>query len=343
MSVSGPRVDQDRLRASDVLMTARFAIEEIRQNYHQPLFALLDQARDIHRKNFPSGEIQASSLLSIKTGGCPENCSYCPQSAHYKTETEKKPLLSKAAVIDAAVEAKEQGATRFCMGAAWRNIRNGDEFDRVLELVEAVNSTGLEVCCTLGMLTQEQAERLKQAGLYAYNHNLDTSRSFYSKIVQTRTYDDRLQTIRNVRSAGLTVCTGGILGLGETDVERIEFIHQLVSLQPQPESITINTLVPFRGTPLGADEVRPEPVTPIEIVRVVATLRVFAPLSMIRLSAGRLNLSDEAQFLCFYAGANSIFLGEKLLTSPNPTTSSDAALMRKIGVQFQPLAQVLTP
>ncbi len=352
-------------------MSSLLDIERVRQSYQQPLFVLLDQARRVHCENFPNGEIQAASLLSIKTGGCPENCAYCPQSAHYKTGVAKTRLMPKSAVLDAAAQAKRQGATRFCMGAAWRNVHDGDEFEQVLELVEAVNSTGLEVCCTLGMLTQGQAERLKQAGLYAYNHNLDTSRNYYSNIVQTRTYDDRLRTIHNVRAAGLTVCTGGILGMGETDEDRIALIHQLASLQPQPESLTINMLVPFGGTPLGGkatdknidnntdknvdkntdrnidrniDKVDdqifdsdPVPsVSPIEVMRVIATLRVLAPRSMIRLSAGRLSLSDDAQFLCFYAGANSIFLGDKLLTSRNPTSVADATLMQKLGYQLQP-------
>jgi biotin synthase len=216
------------------------------------------------------------------------------------------------------------------MGAAWRQVREGAEFDQVIELVAAVNDIGMEVCCTLGMLSEKQATRLKEAGLYAYNHNIDTSREHYSRIIQTRTYDDRLNTIANVRAAGLTVCTGGILGMGESENDRISFIHQLASFDPQPESITVNTLVPFDGTPLE----KSEPISPLAVVRVVATLRIVAPHSMIRLSAGRLGMSEEAQFLCFLAGANSIFLGEKLLTSPNPATHQDQGLMEKLGYHF---------
>ncbi len=305
-------------------------IEEIKEIFGRPLFDLVNQAHLIHRQNFKPNQIQASSLLSLKTGGCPENCSYCPQSSHYSTGVEKTKLMERKAVLEAALNAKAMGASRFCMGAAWRSVKDGKEFDEVIELVKGVNEVGLEVCCTLGMLNSDQARRLKDAGLYAYNHNIDTSRDFYSKVIQTRSYDDRLQTIENVRKAGLTVCTGGILGMGENSEDRIAFIHQLASFDPQPESITINTLVPFDGTPLENQE----SISPLEVVRVVATVRIAAPNSMIRLSAGRLSMSEEAQFLCFLSGANSIFIGDKLLTSPNPETHKDKKLIDKLGYQF---------
>jgi biotin synthase len=305
-------------------------IEIIEEIFNRPLLDLVNQAHLIHRQNFKPNQIQASSLLSIKTGGCPENCSYCPQSAHYSTGVEKTKLMVKTAVVSAALDAKAMGATRFCMGAAWRSVRDGKEFDEVIELVKGVKEAGLEVCCTLGMLNLEQAKRLKDAGLYAYNHNIDTSRNFYSKLIQTRSYDDRLQTIMNVRKAGLTVCTGGILGMGETAEDRIAFIHQLASFDPQPESITVNTLVPFEGTPLENQA----SISPLEVVRVVATVRMVAPTSMIRLSAGRLSMSEESQFLCFLSGANSIFIGDKLLTSPNPETPQDKSLISKLGYRF---------
>lgn len=304
---------------------------EIRSFFYRPLYEIVAEAKRIHEKNFESGEIQVASLLSIKTGGCPENCSYCPQSAHFKSGIKKSLLMTEEAVISAALAAQNEGALRFCMGAAWKNVRDGKDFDQVINLVKAVKGTGLEVCCTLGMLTKNQAQRLKAAGLYAYNHNIDTSREHYSKIVQTRTYDDRLNTIQNVRDAGLTVCTGGILGLGESEEDRISFIHQLASLTPHPESITVNTLVPAQGTPLHNSI----PVDALDVVRVIGTLRVFLPKSVIRLSAGRLTMSDEAQFLCYFSGANSIFLGEKLLTSPNPPAVQDIKLLGKLGFRMK--------
>jgi biotin synthase len=275
--------------------------------------------------------VQASSLLSIKTGGCPENCSYCPQSAHYKTGVNRTLLMEKSAVMQAAEKAKSWGASRFCMGAAWREVKEGADFDRVLDLVKSIRSIGLEVCCTLGMLNLDQAKKLKEAGLHFYNHNLDTSPDHYRNIVQTRNYEDRLKTLQNVRDAGLSVCTGGIIGLGESESDRIAFIEQIVSMSPQPESITVNTLVPIPGTPL---ENAPA-VDPFDLIRVIATFRVLAPRSMIRLSAGRSSMSQETQFLCFLAGANSIFIGNQLLTSPNPETSEDDQLLMKSGLTLQ--------
>jgi biotin synthase len=306
-------------------------IQKVRELYQLQLNQLVETAHAMHRENFPLGEIQASALLSIKTGGCPENCSYCPQSAHYETGVGKTKLMEREQVVAAALRAKDQGATRFCMGAAWRQVKDGPEFDQVCELVSAVREVGLEVCCTLGMLNPIQAQRLKEAGLYAYNHNIDSSREFYSKIIQTRTYDDRLNTIKNVRSAGMTVCTGGILGMGETEEDRIAFIHQLASFDPQPESVTVNTLIPIEGTPLA----KQNPVAALDVVRVVATLRLTNPKSMIRLSAGRLSMTDEAQFLCFYAGANSIFFGDVLLTSANPSIHQDQKLMERCGFRLK--------
>lgn len=303
--------------------------EEVKNIFSEKLFSLVSRASEIHCVSFAQGKVQLSSLLSIKTGGCPENCSYCPQSAHFDTGVKRQKLLAKEAVREAALQAKENGATRFCMGAAWREVKDGVEFDQVLELVKEVKKVGLEVCCTLGMLNEAQARRLKDAGLYAYNHNIDSSRNFYSQIISTRTYDDRLRTIENVRNAGLTVCTGGIIGMGETEDDRIDFLWQLASLNPSPESITINSLIAIPGTPLGDKK----PATALELVRVIAAARVLMPKSMIRLSAGRKGLSDEGQFLCFLAGANSIFLGDKLLTSSNPSLEEDFNLFAEIGIE----------
>jgi len=271
-------------------------------------------------------------LLSIKTGGCPEDCAYCPQSAHYKTDVSRTDLLSLDAVTEAATRAREQGATRFCMGAAWRDVPNGDRFDRVLDMVRAVRGLGLEACCTLGMLTQDQAHRLADAGLTAYNHNLDTSPEFYGSIITTRTYDERLATLARVRQAGVTVCCGGIIGLGEDRQVRYRLLQQLASLDPHPESVPVNMLVRVDGTPL--QDLPPE--DPLELVRTIATARVLMPASYVRLSAGRLQLTDEAQALCFIAGANSVFLGDRLLTTPNPEPSHDEELFDKLGMRLTP-------
>ncbi len=296
------------------------------QLYRSPLFELLYQAHGVHRQHHDPTQIQKCTLLSIKTGGCPEDCSYCPQSAHYKTSSPRHGLLALEEVKKAAREAKESGAERFCMGAAWRDVKDGPEFDRVLEMVRAVKTEGLEACVTLGMLNDTQAQRLKEAGLDAYNHNLDTSRDHYSEIISTRTYDDRLKTLRSVRSAGITVCSGGILGMGESDVDRCEMLAELASLEPHPESVPINLLIPVEGTPLQDAP----PVSPLELARTIAVARILMPRSRVRLSAGRVGLSPEAQVLAFFAGANSIFLGEKLLTRPNPDLSTDLALLGEI-------------
>ncbi len=304
--------------------------EEITGIYNLPFPELIYQAQTAHRENFPNNEVQRSTLLSVKTGGCPEDCAYCPQSAHYKTEVEREGVLPKEVVLAHAKKAQREGSTRFCMGAAWREIKDGKEFDNIIDLVSSVSELGMEVCCTLGMLNEEQATRLKNAGCHAYNHNLDTSPEHYGDIISTRTYEDRLQTLRNVRSAGITVCCGGIVGLGEGVEDRLGLLAELATQNPHPESVPINMLVRVEGTPL-ADE---EPVDPIEFVRMIATARIIMPTSYVRLSAGRMEMSDEMQALCFVAGANSIFAGEKLLTTPNPGENHDNKLMNKLGMKF---------
>jgi biotin synthase len=270
-------------------------------------------------------------LLSIKTGGCPEDCAYCPQSARYDTHVDHQPLMPLDETLEAARNAKAQGATRFCMGAAWRDVPKDGRFDRVLEMVRGVRELGLEVCCTLGMLTDAQAEALADAGLSAYNHNLDTAPEFYGEIISTRTYQERLDTLARVRRAGVTVCSGGIIGMGESRAQRYGLLCELANLDPQPESVPVNMLVPVEGTPLSD---RPAE-DPIELVRMIATARILMPKSMVRLSAGRLSLSDEAQALCFLAGANSVFMGDKLLTTPNPEANTDRALFDKLGMTLQ--------
>lgn len=294
--------------------------------YRMPLMDLLYEAHQVHRKFHDPTDIQRCTLLSIKTGGCPENCSYCPQSAHYKTDLEKQSLMPLDEVRTAAKAARAQGAERFCMGAAWRSVKDGPEFDRVLDMIKIVKGENLEACVTLGMLTESQAVRLKEAGLDAYNHNLDTSREYYEKIIQTRTYDDRLNTLRAVRKAGITVCCGGILGMGESVSDRCAMLVELASMDPQPESVPINLLIPVEGTPLQDAS----PVDPLEFVRTVAVARILMPGSRVRLSAGRISLSKETQVLAFFAGANSIFLGEKLLTRPNPKTDEDETFLRSL-------------
>ena len=296
--------------------------------YHAPLLDLVYRAATVHREHHAPGEVQLCTLLSVKTGGCPEDCAYCPQAARYHTGIDRHGLLELDAVLEAAREAKEAGSTRFCMGAAWREVRDNRHFDEVLEMVSGVRDLGLEVCCTLGMLTESQAERLKQAGLYAYNHNLDSSREFYPEIIGTRTYDDRLETLANVQKAGLSVCCGGIIGMGETVDQRIDLLHTLATLPSPPESVPVNALVPVPGTPL---EDCP-PVSTWEMVRMIATARVLMPKAMVRLSAGRSRMSAEQQALCFLAGANSIFTGEKLLTTPNPSFDSDEGLLELLGL-----------
>ena len=301
---------------------------EISEIYNLPFSELLFRAQSVHRQFHSPNEIQGCQLLSIKTGGCPEDCGYCPQSAHYKTGLEKEQLLSVEETIAAATNAKQSGATRFCMGAAWRDVPNGEQFDRVLEMVRGVRGLGLEACCTLGMLTADQAQKLAEAGLSAYNHNLDTSPEYYGDVISTRTYDERLNTLRNVREAGVTVCSGGIIGMGETKSDRYGLLQQLARQNPHPESVPINQLVKVKGTPLANEE----NLDVFDFVRMIATARILMPASYVRLSAGRLQLSDEAQALCFMAGANSIFMGEKLLTTPNPESDRDQRLFERLGM-----------
>jgi biotin synthase len=307
-----------------------WSVQEIEAIYTTPLTELVFRAAEIHRAHHRAGEVQGCMLLSIKTGGCPEDCAYCPQSARYDTEVDRQNLMQVEETLAAARSAREQGATRFCMGAAWRDVPTDSRFDRVLEMVQGVRALGMEACCTLGMLTAPQAEALAGAGLSAYNHNLDTSPEFYGQIITTRTYQDRLDTLARVRNAGISVCSGGIIGMGEDRGARYGLLRQLAMLDPHPESVPINMLVPVEGTPLGD---RP-PEDAIELVRMIATARILMPESMVRLSAGRLLLSEEAQALCFLAGANSVFLGEKLLTTPNPEASADHRLFEKLGVKL---------
>ncbi|MFI5304433.1 MAG: biotin synthase BioB [Nitrospiria bacterium] len=303
--------------------------EEIHEIYHQPFPELIYQSSTLHRKYHNPNSVQFCTLLSIKTGGCPEDCGYCPQSAHYNIPSiDRSGLLEKNIILDVALKAKESGATRFCMGAAWREVKEGKEFDQVLQVVRKVSETGMEVCVTLGMVTENQAKQLKNAGLTAYNHNLDTSESYYSKIITTRTYQDRLDTLKNLISAGISVCCGGIIGMGETLKDRFEMLAQLAGIRPHPESVPINLLVPVKGTPLE----NALPVDSFELIRLIATARILMPFSRIRLSAGRLTLNREAQAICFLAGANSIFAGEKLLTTPNPETDRDIQLLSDLGM-----------
>jgi len=307
------------------------SFENIREQYSQPLLDLLYKAHGIHRANHDVNQMQKCSLLSIKTGGCPENCSYCPQSAHYQTGLDKEGLMDLGQVEQAIGKAKSEGAQRFCMGAAWREVRSGKAFDQVLQMVKMVKSEGMEACVTLGMLNKEQAEQLKEAGLDAYNHNLDSSREFYDKIITTREYDDRLKTLNIVAETGISVCSGGILGMGESDEDRCSLIAELAALDPQPESVPINLLIPVKGTPLEDQK----PVDPLELVRMIATTRIFLPKSRVRLSAGRVNLNRETQTLAFFAGANSIFSGDVLLTRENPRVEEDAQLMNDLGMSYE--------
>ena len=314
-----------------------WTFEEVEQTYRAPFLDLVFGAQLVHRKHHAPNELQGSVLLNIKSGGCPEDCAYCPQSAHYKTGVARTDLVSVDAALRAAIAAREEGATRFCMGAAWRDVPRGPQFDRVLEMVRGVRALGMEACCTLGMLEQDQADALADAGLTAYNHNLDTSREFYGQIITTRAYDERLATLQRVRAAGITVCCGGIIGMGESSQARIGLLQQLATLNPHPESVPINMLVAVEGTPLAS---RPSE-DPLEVVRMIATARILMPQSYVRLSAGRLSLSDEAQALCFLAGANSVFLGDRLLTTPNPAADADRALFERLGLRLQVRAEAV--
>jgi biotin synthase len=309
---------------------------EIAAIYGQPFHALMYQASTVHRMYWDPSEVQQCTLLSIKTGGCTEDCSYCSQSTSHKTFVKPTPTMKVQEVLEAARNAKEAGSTRFCMGAAWRELGNKkNAFGHILEMVRGVNGLGLEVCCTLGMLNAEQAKQLKEAGLSAYNHNLDTSPEHYPKVITTRTYEDRLETISNVRDAGISVCCGGILGLGEKETDRVGLLHVLATLPEHPESVPINALVTVEGTPLGdADDI--DRVDAFDMARMIATARIVMPRTMVRLSAGRLSFSDAEQYMMFQAGANSIFNGDKLLTADNPDFDKDQDLFTKLGFQGKP-------
>lgn len=306
--------------------------EEIAEIYNKPLMELIFEAATVHRRYFDPSEVQMSTLLSIKTGGCPEDCAYCPQAARYNTEVKGTPLLNEEEIIQSALAAKANGSSRFCMGAAWREVKDNVHFDRVVEVVKKVTDMGMEVCCTLGMLNEHQAKRLKEAGLYAYNHNLDTSPEYYEKIITTRTYKDRLNTLENVRKAGISVCCGGIVGMGEDKSDRIGLLQTLANMSQHPESVPINALVAVEGTPLENQDKIPF----WEILRTIATARIIMPKSMVRLSAGRTEMSIAEQALCFLAGANSIFAGDKLLTTPNPEFDQDKMMFELLGLKHKP-------
>jgi len=299
--------------------------------YNKPLMDLLYEAATIHRTNHDPNTVQVSTLLSIKTGGCPEDCGYCPQAARYHTDIEGNDLMSVQQVKAQALRAKSSGSSRVCMGAAWRNVKDGEQFDQVLEMVRTINKLDMEVCCTLGMITENQAQRLAEAGLYAYNHNLDSSEEYYKEVISTRGYQDRLDTIDNVRKTNVTVCSGGIIGMGENIEDRAGMLVALSTLNPQPESVPINALVAVEGTPLEEQE----PVSIWEMVRMVATTRIVMPETQVRLSAGRTEMNREGQAMCFFAGANSIFAGDKLLTTPNPDVNEDMEMFKLLGLNPQ--------
>jgi biotin synthase len=313
-----------------------WTLPEVRAIHDLPLLELVYRAQTVHRATFGEPEVQLCSLLSIKTGGCPEDCAYCPQAARYHTGVKAERLMETGDVLDAARQARAAGATRFCMGAAWREVKDGPQFDRVLAMVRGVRALGMEACVTLGMLTPDQARRLKEAGLSAYNHNLDTSPEFYGEIISTRDYDDRLRTLAAVRGAGISVCSGGILGMGESLDDRCELLRTLANQEVHPESVPINALVAVPGTPLE----KRDPISPVEMVRAIATARILMPRAMVRLSAGRMQMSQEAQLLCMMAGANSLFFGEKLLTTGNPEYAADMALLEGAGLRpLEPRAE----
>jgi biotin synthase len=314
-------------------LRSNWTLEEVRALHRLPFSDLMFRAQDVHRRHFDPNAVQVSTLLSIKTGACPEDCAYCPQSIRYDTGVEREALMDADDVVARARAARAAGATRFCMGAAWRSPKDRD-LEKVAEMVAGVAALGLETCATLGMLTAPQARRLKDAGLDYYNHNLDTSEAFYGEVITTRTYQDRLDTLAAVREAGIRVCCGGILGMGETPEDRVAFLHTLATLDPHPESVPINNLVQVPGTPLAGTAA----LDPIEFVRIVALARILMPRSHVRLSAGRAAMSDEMQALCFLAGANSIFYGEKLLTTGNPDVASDHALFGRLGIRPEPAA-----
>lgn len=303
--------------------------EEIKEIYNAPFMELVYRAATVHRTYHNPQEVQVCTLLSVKTGGCPEDCAYCPQAARYHTDVKVHKLMEVDEVLGKAQIAKDNGSTRFCMGAAWREVRDNKDFDKVLKMVKGVNSMGMEVCCTLGMLSDDQARKLKEAGLYAYNHNLDTSEEHYDEIISTRTYDDRLDTIENAQKNKLSVCSGGIIGMGESIDDRVAMIQTLANMPIHPESVPVNALVPVEGTPL-----EDQPIVPIwEMVRMIATARICVPQAMVRLSAGRTQMSFQDQALCFMAGANSVFAGDELLTTPNPDVNQDKELFQLLNIK----------
>ncbi|GAB3356269.1 biotin synthase BioB [Arachidicoccus ginsenosidivorans] len=302
--------------------------QQILSLYNKPFLELVYEAASVHREHHDPNKVQISSLISIKTGGCPEDCGYCPQAARYHTEVKIHELLPVHQVKAQALRAKQHGISRVCLGAAWRNVKDGEEFDQVLEMVRTVTKLDMEVCCTLGMLTENQAKRLEEAGLYAYNHNIDSSEDYYKEVISTRGFEDRLETIDNVRKTSITVCSGGIIGMGETIEDRCDMLRILANMYPQPESVPINALVAVEGTPLEDQK----PVSIFEMVRMVATARIVIPTTQVRLSAGRTSMSQEGQALCFLAGANSIFAGDKLLTTPNPDIHQDKQLFDQLGI-----------
>ncbi|GGH59519.1 biotin synthase [Filimonas zeae] len=305
--------------------------EEVLSIYHLPLMELVYKAATVHREWHAPDEVQIATLLSVKTGGCPEDCSYCGQAARYHADIKVQALLPVNTVLSHAQKAKERGSTRFCMAAAWREVRDNRDFDRIIEMVKGVNEMGLEVCCTLGMLTESQAVRLQEAGLYAYNHNLDTSEEYYDKIITTRQFDNRINTINNVRKAGITVCSGGIIGLGETVEDRVGMLRTLANMETHPESVPVNALARVKGTPLENNA----KVDAWDMVRIIATARIMMPASMVRLSAGRIEMTEAEQAWCFMAGANSIFTSdaEKLLVTPNPGVADDMSMLHNLGLK----------
>jgi biotin synthase len=314
--------------------------QQILDIYNKPMMDLLFEAATIHRQNHDPNVVQVSTLLSIKTGGCPEDCGYCPQAARYHTDITGNDLMSVSQAKAQALRAKSSGSSRVCMGAAWRNVKDGPEFDQVLEMVRTINKLEMEVCCTLGMITENQAQRLAEAGLYAYNHNLDTSEEYYKEVISTRGFEDRLQTIENVRKTNVTVCSGGIIGMGESIIDRAGMLVALSTLNPQPESVPINALVAVDGTPLEDEK----PIEIWEMIRMVATTRIVMPQTQVRLSAGRMNMSREGQAMCFFAGANSIFAGDKLLTTPNPDVNDDMKMFEMLGlIPQKPFVKMAQP
>lgn len=317
-----------------------WTLSEIVEIYNKPMMELLYEAATVHRKYHNPNEVQVSTLLSIKTGGCPEDCSYCPQAARYHTDVDAQQMMSLDEVKFKAQAAKDMGSSRVCMGAAWRNVKDGPDFENVLEMVRSINKMDMEVCCTLGMITENQAQRLAEAGLYAYNHNLDTSEEYYEEIISTRAFDDRIKTIENVRKTNVTVCSGGIIGMGESIKARAGMLVALSTFDPHPESVPINALVAVEGTPLEDQK----PVEIWEMIRMVATTRIVMPQTQVRLSAGRTEMSHEGQAMCFFAGANSIFAGNKLLTTPNPEMSDDMKMFEKLGIiPMKPFAKKEQP